>query len=269
MPWTPRQLAPWIVVLARAGYAAKGIVYAIVGILAARLALGHGGDTTDTRGALGVVAGGPFGQFALAAIGIGLLGYALWRLIAAATDAERRGDDPTSLAVRAGEAGRGVAYGVLGVQALRVLVTHRAREGGAQARGWTARLLELPGGKWLVVLAGLGVIGYAAYQLVRAFTDRVKKRLALQEADEATARTIVLLGRVGIAARAMVFAMLGVLVIRAGWAFDPSRAGGFAQSLDALARAPHGRLVLLAAALGLVAYGGYQLGTARYRRMRM
>ena len=253
--------------LGRAGYAAKGIVYLVIGALAARVALGQGGGTTDSRGALSAIGDGPFGSAALVLIGVGLLGYTAWRLVAAVTDAEGKGDEPTSLAVRISQAGRGVAYGVLGVQALRQLGGHEQAESTA-TRDWTARLLELPFGRAIVAAAGLGVLGYAGYQLYRAASDKVQKHLDLGEAGPTKSTWIVRLGRFGIAARAVVFAMIGVFLLRAGMQSDSGEAGGIAQSLRALAGASHGRLVLGAVSFGLVAYGVYQLATARYRHMR-
>ena len=41
--------APWIEMLARAGFVAKGLLYGTIGILAGCAGLGHGGGTTDTR----------------------------------------------------------------------------------------------------------------------------------------------------------------------------------------------------------------------------
>jgi len=263
-----RAASPALVMLGRAGYAAKGIVYVVMGALAAKVALGSGGKTTDTRGAIGVIGDGPMGTIALLAIGVGLLGYMLWRLIAAATDAEGEGDEPTKLVVRAAQAARGIAYGVLGVQALRALGGDDVGSQGAAARHWTARLLDMPFGRALVVGAGLGVLGYAAYQLYRAFSDKARKHLDLAQAGPAQATWIVRLGRFGIAARGVVFAMIGVFLVRAGMHGDSGEAGGIAQSLQALGNASYGRLVLGAVAFGLIAYGAYQLATARYRHMR-
>ena len=263
-----RAASPALVMLGRAGYAAKGIVYVVMGALAAKAALGAGGKTTDTRGAIGVIGDGPMGTIALVAIGVGLLGYMLWRLIAAATDAEGEGDEPTKLVVRAAQAGRGIAYGVLGVQALRALGGDDVGSQGAAARHWTARLLDMPFGRALVVGVGLGVLGYAAYQLYRAFSDKARKHLDLAEAGPAQATWIVRFGRFGIAARGVVFAMIGVFLVRAGLQGDSGEAGGIAQSLQALGNASYGRLVLGAVAFGLIAYGVYQLATARYRHMR-
>ena len=253
--------------LGRAGYAAKGIVFLVIGALAARAAFGRGGAATDSRGALSVIGDGPFGSVALVLIGVGLLGYTVWRLVAAVTDAEGKGDEPTSLAVRLAQAGRGVVYGALGIQALRLLGERGPTESTA-TQDWTARLLDLPFGRVIVGAVGIGVLGYAGYQLYRAASDKVRKHLDLGEAGRTTATWIVRLGRFGIAARAVVFAMIGVFLVRAAMQSDSGEAGGIAQSLRALASASHGRVVLGAVSFGLAAYGVYQLATARYRHMR-
>ena len=261
--------SPALVMLGRAGYAAKGIVYVVIGALAAKAAVGAGGATTDSRGALNVIQDGPMGTIALVAIGVGLLGYMAWRLVAAVTDAEGKGDEPTKLAVRAAQAGRGLVYGALGVSALRMIGGGGdAGSQGETTRDWTARLLGMPFGRALVIALGLGVLGYAAYQVYRAFSDKATKHLDLYEAGPAQAKWIVRFGRFGIAARAVVFAMIGVLIARAGLHANSGEAGGIAQSLQALGAADYGRLVLGTVAFGLIAYGIYQLATARYRRMR-
>lgn len=265
-----RAAAPGIVFLARVGYAAKGIVYVVIGALAARLAAGTGGAATDQSGALRVIGDGPFGKLALAVIGIGLLGYMTWRLVSAATDAERRGDDPTSLVVRLSHAIRGVAYGLLGIKALRSIAAGASHaDGGERAQSLTARLFGMPFGTALVYLAALGFLGYAAYQVYRASSEKkVRRHLDLAEAGPAKARWIVRTGQFGIAARAVVFALLGVFLVRAARQHDSSEAGGLSDSLMTLARAPYGRVALGVVAIGLVAYGVYELATARYRHMR-
>ncbi len=262
-----RSASSGLVLLARAGYAAKGIVYIVIGSLAANAAVGHGGGTTDPKGAVRFIGDGPFGKIALVIIGVGLLGYMAWRLISAATDAERKGNDPTSLAKRVGEALRGIGYGALGIYALKQLTTSPS-QGGNGTRHWTAKLLDLPFGRFLVMAVGLGVIGFACYQLYRAGTDKLKKHLDLAEAGEPQATWIVRAGRFGIGARAVVFAMIGVLLLRAAAQHNAGEAGGIAQGLAALAAAPYGRYVYGAVALGFVAYGLFQLATARYRHIR-
>ena len=263
-----RAASPAIVLLARVGYAAKGVVYIIIGVLAARVASGSGGRTTDSSGALDTIAAGPFGKVALAVVAAGLLGYMIWRIVAAVTDAEGKGNEPTKLVVRAAQAGRGLLYGALALQAIQ-LIRGSGRGEGSAARDWTARLLELPFGRALTGAFGLGVIAYAVYQLYRAAKEeKVRRHLDLAEAGPTQATWIVRLGRFGIAARGVVFALIGMFLIRAAMQSDPSEAGGIAQSLRTLAQVGAGKLALGVVAFGLVAYGVYELATARYRHMR-
>jgi hypothetical protein len=268
---TAREVAPWLVRLGRLGYAAKGVVYLVVGVLAARAAFGTGGTTTDSRGALRAIGDGTAGQAALLVIGVSLLGYTLWQLVAAATDAEGRGGEPKGIALRLGQAGRGLLYGSLGVEALRLFASGNSGGGrgggGDSAEHWTARLMDAPLGRWLVIAAGLGVAAYALYQLYSAAAKDPRKHLDLRGASPAAATAIARFGRFGIAARGVVFALVGWFVVRAGLRHDPQQAGGIDESLATLAGQPYGPLLLGAVAVGLVAYGLFQLANARYRRM--
>lgn len=259
---------PAIVRLGRLGYAAKGIVYIVLGFLATEAALGRGGGTTDSKGALRTIGEAPFGKFALIVVMIGLFGYAAWRLISAATDAERRGDQPSSLALRAGDAIRGLAYGSLGVYTLRYLMHHRASKGN-QAPGYVDKVMGMPGGRAIVIAAGLIFVGYAIYQLYKAASDKFMKRLDLSTATAQVRTWVERAGKLGISARAIVFGMIGILIARAGWSYNPSEAGGIAQSLDAIAREPKGHILFSIVAIGLIAFGLFQIATARYRVMRV
>lgn len=262
-----RSSSSWLVPLGRLGYVAKGIVYIVIGALATRAALGAGGRATDTHGALRTIGRGPFGELALWIILIGLFGYAAWRLVSAATDAERRGDEPSSIALRLGEAFRGLVYGALGYWTLRYVTSGNA-ESGNQAQSLTRSVLSLPTGRWIVIAAGLGVIGYAVYQIYRSASGKFLKRMDLSSAAPQTARWVKRMGRFGIAARAIVFGMIGILLVSAGWTFDPSKAGGIRQSLNALEAQPAGSAVFAIVAAGLIAFGIFELATARYRVMR-
>jgi len=254
----------WIVRLGRLGYAVKGIVYITVGVLASQAALGLGGGTTDVRGALRAIRHAPFGTIGLLIISAGLLGYSAWRIVSAITDAERRGDAPTSIALRLGEAFRGFIYGALGAWALKYLVDGRI-ERTDQARELTRRALTLPAGRWIVIGTGLGVVGYALYQMYRAIFRKFLKRLDFSSAGERTRSLIEHLGWFGVAARAIVFGMIGVLITRAGLDYRPSEAGGIEKSLDVIANYS---LIFAVVAAGLIAFGILQIATARYRRMR-
>jgi hypothetical protein len=266
-PRALRASAPALAILGRAGYAAKGVVYVVIGALAAGVALGAGGTTTDSAGALSAIGEGPLGQATLAGIGLGLLGYTAWALVSAVTDAEGKGDEPTSWVLRASQAIRGLGYGALGLQAFRLLGHDRADDGDA-AREWTARFLDMPLGRAIVVVVGLCVLGYAAYQVYDACTDGAREHLDLDEAGPTAAKWIERFGRFGIGARAVVLALIGVFLVRAGVQGDAGEAGGIDDSLHALATTDYRWLILGAVAFGLVAFGAYQLATARFRHMR-
>lgn len=265
---TAHAVARWLVLVARVGYAAKGVVYIVVGALAALAAVGLGGGTTGTSGALHTIADGPFGTLALATIAAGLIGYAVWRLINAVADAERKGDHHTGVAKRISGALRGLAYGVFGVQTIHFIAT-RDEGDGQDAEMMTSRIISLPAGRWLAICLGLAFVGYGGYQLYRAGSSKVLKNIDTLDAGVEASRWICRLGRFGIGARAVVFGMIGMLLVRAAWRFDPSNAGGIEDSLDALAGGPRGMLILGVVALGLVSYGLFQLATARYRFMRV
>jgi peptidoglycan/LPS O-acetylase OafA/YrhL len=56
-------------------------------------------------------------------------------------------------------------------------------------------------------------------------------------------------------------------LIAAGVTSDASQAKGFGDALQLVREAPYGQALLAAVALGLIAFGAYQLVEARYRRL--
>jgi hypothetical protein len=245
---------------------AKAAVYLIVGGVAARVAFGLGGRFTDTRGALATILGQPFGRILLAVVAAGLLGYALWLLLSAALDAEGRGSDLTGMLKRIGVAARGLLHAGIAFQAGVMVLDTRTR-GGNGVREWTARVLAAPFGAWMVGIAGTSVLAYGGYQFYRALAGDLAKHLDLAALHVATAEWAVRFGRFGMAARGLVFSIIGAFLIRAALRYDPRQAKGVADALRTLATTRTSWL-LAAVAVGLVSYGLYELLEARYRRIR-
>lgn len=264
-----RPHAVGIVRLARAGYAAKGIVYLVIGGLAVKAALGSGGATTDSGGALSAIADSTAGRFLLLLMAIGLLGYALWAVLSAFLDAEDRGDDAKGVALRAGQVWRGLIYGALGVQAFLFFSRSQQQSSGSGAENWSARALELPWGRALVGAAGAGLIGYALYQLWRGARKNLRKRLRLGGADAHVIDGVVKLARFGIIARGVVFMVMGWFLVRVAMNANADDAAGIGESLATLGSQPYGRVLLGVVAAGLMAYGVWQLANARFREMRV
>ncbi|MFL5401258.1 MAG: DUF1206 domain-containing protein [Gemmatimonadales bacterium] len=262
-----RQVAPWVERLARIGYAAKALLYITIGLLAAAAGLGRGGRTVDSQGAMGVVHNLSFGPIALLIVAAGLGGYALWRLVEAVVDPDRHGSDLKGVAVRASFVARGVFHGALAVTALRLATRGRAGPHPDQTRHWTAVAFGLPAGQLLVWIAALSIGAYGLYQLYRAYTSKLSRQLDLNELGPRPTRWVVGLSRFGIAARGVVFCLAGYLMARAAARHDAAEAGGIRKSLGTLADI--GRWPFVVIALGLIAYGVYELVNARYRRIRM
>jgi hypothetical protein len=253
---------------ARVGYAARGVVYAIVGVLALMVALGQGGRTTGTRGALEEVASKPFGSVMLGALGLGLVAFAAWRFAQAVRNTEGYGSDTKGKLGRAALVVSGVIHAGLGLSAFRMLQGRSGSSGGG-TQGMTAKLMEAPFGRFLVALVGLVIIGFAVQQLKKVWERKVLRKLDLGGLAAAKRGTVENVSRAGVAARAVVFLMTGGFFLKAALDRSPGEARGLDGALATLARQPAGDLLLGLVALGLICYAAYQLLEARYRRLNV
>jgi hypothetical protein len=255
-----RQVAAWVPPVARLGYAAKGVVYGLVGWIALGAALGPG-EADGSTGALAALSREEGGQAMLLAIALGLLGHVAWRLVQATLDPEHAGVDAKRVGMRLFYLVSAIVYGALGWTAWRLSQgTADAGEGEGQ-QIWIAALLAQPFGAWLVMLAGIGVVGYGVHQLAKAFRGDVNRRM--ESADTATAGWARAIGRIGTGARGLVLLPMGWFVFNAGRLY---RADAAADSGEVLRMVEHDWLLALVG-LGLVAYGLHQLLKAVYRRV--
>jgi hypothetical protein len=266
-PIVVSDVAPWVERLARVGYTAKAVLYLTVGLAAAQAAFGPGGSTTDTHGALRLVHGMTFGHIMLLLTAAGLMGYALWRVVEAVMDPDRRGNGLKGLALRGGSAARGVFHAGLAIAALRIAYGKRSASTNDQAREWTAYAFDLPGGALLVWLAAGGITVYGMYQLYRSYAPKLGRQLDLSPLSSRAYGWVVGVSRFGIAARGVVFCLIGFFLSRAAAHHDALQVGGVQESLRLLADI--GRWPFVVVALGLAAYGVYELVNARYRRIKV
>jgi len=258
----------WFERLARLGYASKGLVYFIVGFLAAQAAFSMGGRTTDTSGALSEIVNQPFGKFLLFLVTIGIIGYALWRMVQTILDPEHQGQkiDAKRIAQRIGYALSALGYAGLALTAVK-LIMGSGRSNSDTTEDLTAQILAQPFGQWLVGLAGAMVIGVGFSYFYEAYKAKFRRHFKLDEMSQTEQTWATRLGRFGIAARGIVFVIIGLFLIQAGRLSDASQTKGLGEVLGILAQQPFSPVILAIVPLGLIAYGIYSVIEARYRRI--
>jgi hypothetical protein len=264
---TTQATGGWVEILARFGYATKGVVYVIVGILAVMTAIGAGGSTTGSSGAIETIAQQPFGRILVGLTALGLIGYVIWRFVQAIMDPEDKGSDAKAMIARIGYAISGIVYAGLAFLAARMALSGGGSGGDSSQQALTAKLMSQPFGLWLVGSVGAIVIGVGVYHFYLAYKAKFMEEYKSGEMSATERRWAKRIGQFGLSARGVTFAIIGSFFIIAALREDPSEAKGLSGALDTLARQPYGPWLLGIVALGLVAYGVFCFSQARYRRI--
>lgn len=249
-----------IQILARAGYASRGVLYLVVGLLALMSAVGMGGQTTSARGALVEILEQPFGRTLLLLMIAGLVGFALWRAIQSLSDADHHGRDAKALVIRAGHLLSALTHGFLAYWAIRLMLAAREGDKGgplsALGEG-TATLVIAAAG---VLLAGIGVA-----HIFKGWTARFERYMTFPSSHEPWARHLC---RFGLVARGVVWCIVAGMLIHSAVRLNSREIQGTGEALDWLAGSPYGQWLLGIVAAGLVAFGVYSCLEARYRHIR-
>lgn len=250
--------------LARVGLAARATIYVLIGLLALAIAFGTPGKEADQRGAMQEVARQTGGTALLWVLAVGLAAYALWRFTEAAVGVAGEG---RKAGPRLQSFARGCIYAFFAVNAVRLITESSGSSQAGQQELWTARAMAHPAGRWAVGIAGLIVIVIGIALMIEGVRKKFVKHLALATMGPTARRIVVPLGVVGTTARGAVFALTGVLIVRAAQTYDPSKARGVDGALRSLADTAAGPWLLIAAALGLLAFGAYGYAEAIWRRV--
>jgi len=265
--------SPWVWRLASLGFAAKGLLYMIVGATAALAAVHLGGRMIGTRGALNLLVARPFGRLAVALVAVGLCGFILRRFVQVLvppTDGMPPKLIITRVLRRTGYALSGLAHVGIALTALGLMLglTVVSPAGRTPPRDWTTPLLVgKPLDGWLTLLAGLVVLGVAIFYFYMAVRRRFTIDLHLERMSTRMRRIALACGVVGYAGRGVAFLIVGVFLVYAGWFVEEVEARGLSDVLRTLETQPWGAWLLLAVAAGLIAYGLYLLLAARYLRL--
>jgi hypothetical protein len=254
----------WVRVLARVGLVAKGISYALVGILAIKVAVGDGGKTTSRTGALQAVADEWFGKALLIGLALGFAAYALWRLAQTFFEAD---DDAKGWGKRAGYFARAAIYAGLTYSTVKLLTGAHEESQSGKAHKATAEAFSWPAGRWIVAAAGVAIIGAGLWNGYRAVTRNFEDKWNRGKMSEVEHKWGGRVGVVGFLARLVVFGLIGVFVVKAAIDYNPRDAIGLDGALAKLATHSYGTWLLGATAAGLIAYAVYCFVDARYRRV--
>jgi hypothetical protein len=249
---------------ARLGFLSRGFVYAFVGVVALRIAVGGRGGEADQKGAFQSLADSAWGIALLWLIALGFLGYAAWRATEAAVGHRSEHDERKRTFQRVVSGVKVVLYLALAATAASFA---RGGTGGKEGDSWSARVMTMTGGRLLVGAVGLAIAGAGVYMVVKAVKDDYAEGLQTGRMGPTFRRVALALGKAGYGARGVAFTVLGALVLLAAVSYDPQKAEGLDVALKTLARAPFGSALLAVVGLGLVAFGAYSFVEARYRRI--
>jgi hypothetical protein len=253
--------------LARVGLLAYGLVHVLVAWLALQLAWGGGGQEADQSGAMQTLARQPFGKPLLWIVGLGLVALALWQ--AAEILRWRSGwsasDKARTKAIRktVKSAAKAVVYAALAVLAIRFAVGS-GQSSAQQQQQRTAGVFSWPGGRILVGMVGLVLIGVGAQHVYEGLSKRFLKQIDLAEAPPSVTRWITRAGQAGFPAKGVALGVVGGML---GWAaitFDPSKARGLDGAMHVILSAPGGPALLTLVAAGIVAFAAFCFARARY-----
>jgi Domain of Unknown Function (DUF1206) len=251
--------------LARAGLAARGVIYMIIGWIAVQIAFGRSRQQADRTGALHSISSTPVGGVLLWLLVIGFAGLALWRLSEALYGAP--GPDGRKTSKRLTALGRAIIYGVIAFGVLKYALGEGSPQSSdTQSVDLTATLLRHPGGQALVVVIGLALVGGGLDLAYKAWRKDFSSDAELGPMPARTRRVVEWLGEYGGIARGIVFLTAGIFLVVAAVDAQPQQAKGVDSSLRALAATPLGPWLLLLVAIGLIMFGLFSCCEARWMR---
>lgn len=244
--------------LAKVGFAARGVLYAIIGVVALQIAFGSGGEA-DKSSAIHMVRNSPFGDALLWIMAIGLAALTIWQITEAIWGRIEVKD-------RVEAAAKAAVYAFLVFTMVSLLTQNKAASStDSQSKDATKFLFDLPGGQFLVGLMALGVIALGVYWIYEGWTEKFMKDMNVTEPR--ARRTVTNLGKAGYIARGIVGLTAGGLIGKAALTYDPDKAVGIDGALKSLADTAIGPWLLVLVAIGLILFAVYCFAEARWHRV--
>lgn len=252
---------------ARVGYGARGFVYLSFGLIVLMASMDMVGEAVGLRGALEWLSQRPLGRIWMLLTGLGLIAFAMWRVLQSAFDADHEGTSLQALGTRLGQFASGVGYSALAFVAFALFAGPRTEAGDEASRNQerAAMVLDFPFGRWLLLAAGLTIATIGLMNIVKAWREDFTERLAC---SPRLCRRVSPLARAGHIARGLAYLPIAWLVVLAGWQAQAAEVTSFGSALEIVEKRPAGSLLLGLIALGLIAFGVFSMVEGRFRRIR-
>jgi hypothetical protein len=252
-----------LVWLARAGYAARGLVYVLVALMALLGSLG--GGSPDSQSALQMVLSQPLGRVWLGIIAVALVGFVLWRIMQSVANADGHPDAAKGYVVRTGMLVSAVTYSGLAIYAGSRALSMGSGGSGGGSQAWTTWLMQQPFGRYLVGFVALCILGAGIAHIVKGIRRSYHRYLSF---DAPHHPSLDLFCVYGLVAKGVVFLIIASFFGYAAFVVDPNQAGSMSDALTWIRRLPFGASLYVLMGLGLFSFGIYGFIEARYRRVR-
>ena len=259
----------WVEPMGRVGYAAKGIVYAVLGVLAFRMTAPGSQDAPSSREAIREIASQPFGAVLMVAMAVGLFSYAAWRFGQAIKDTEGAGTGGKGCVKRTGYAISGLVYAALGAFAVSILMGSDNGSGGSSRDQATSTMLSSTGGRIALGIVAAIVIGVALHFFYKAYHAKFMSKYRLRRMSDKVRTVALHAGRMGISTRGIAFLIIGGFLMTSVVGGGNGNVNSMSDAMNIIAGAPWGKFLIGTAAFGLVAYAVHMFLMAMYRRFEI
>lgn len=252
----------WTLRAAKFGYVIRGIIYLFAGLLGLQLALGireSGGSLTE---AIVFISKQNFGRFFLVVIITGLLSYSLWGILRGVFNVFEKEDNISGYLTRLGYLSSAVSYGAFAFIALAVLQGFDVLRAGGEHAQMSQTLLKIPFGRELLIIIGLCWVISGVVQASDALRAKFKENLKVSEIRKQVKHWPVLIGKVGILSRGIIFSLVGYFIIQAALDFDPKDAYGSGEVLEFLSHLTFGPLIVGVLSVGILSFGCFSIISA-------
>lgn len=252
-------------VLARAGFIGYGVLHLLLAWLALQVAFGVSSGENSQSGALEELASKPFGAFLVGAIGVGLVAMAIWQALEAAIGHQAE-NGRERVFERVVSVGRALVYLYFAFTAYKV-VSGAKSSNAESSQKLTEKLMEATGGRFLVGLAGLAIIGIGVGLIHHGWKKKFEEHLKTGEMSATLRKVSRRLGMAGYISKGIAYSIVGLLVVSAAVTYDAAKARGLDAALRTLVEQSYGPILLGLVALGIAAYGVYCFVQSRYRKV--